>query len=552
MFKQLRERKILSRILILKNKTFTVNATMQATHLSMLEQGFYFNLNEVIDQLCYQIRMNVELDTPVMVQKVIPDKEAKLAYYQKILSTTIKNHTFITSIVYSQSSGVRIWYPLKKSWLEPFKDLGLKFNQPVCSLLMFMHELLTSIKSIIRVFEYEKYARCNWSARQRVCNFEEAKTQVFLFGFARENFPTSNLRTHNFLEWLENYLGTNTVFAHNCKQLSDAYPKSSRLKFQKSILDSLNSKSLYQVLFGFLALCSSIILNPKLKSLQFLYVVDELLISQRIIEEARTISLSFVFFPSSFLVIKPLWATTLENLGVKVICVHYSASAEPRDPKHERVVSGIWHLSNWANSWVVDQEQINQMNSTSELSSKEYKVVGVPHWSGKQFVPTKELKKPFLSVFDTYINDPSFLNSGTIDFMGWNDYKLEFIFIEIILECASELGFTVLHKKKRKITKFSRLPELRFAEFKAKLESKYGALYQQLDEDYSAHSLIELSHAVVSKPFSTTAILAKQLGVPSFFLDPTGRISAEDPGLRECGLARTKTDLKALLQTALT
>jgi polysaccharide biosynthesis PFTS motif protein len=544
-------RSIFDRIVILKSNPVIENNVMQTAHLSMLEEGFYQKLNEIIDQICLQIRTEIDLNSSDTLCKAIADRDVKLAYYQKLLSTTLNNRAFIKSIVYSQSFDENIWYPLKKNWLNQLSVLGLRFNQPICSILMFIHELKTSLRSILGVFKYVKHARLAWDSRQNAYSYRANNSEVFLYGFAKENFPTASLPSHNFFEWLENYLGTDVVFYHDQKEICDALPSHKNLIYQNSIRDRLYPQSFFHVLFDFLKLFLRVVVSKKFKSIHYLYITDEVMISQQIMEGAIDLSLDYVFIPSSYLVIKPLWATTLESLGVKVVSVHYSASAEPRDSKHKRVVSGIWHLSNWVNSWVIDQEQINQMTSTSEFSSRNYKIIGVPYWAGKIFVPSRGLKEPFLSVFDTYINDPSFLSSGTIDSLGWNDYKLEFTFVEIILECASELGLTVLHKKKRKISKFSTLPEIRFAEFRAKLVSKYGALYQQLDEDYSAHSLIEISRAVVSKPFSTPAYLAKQIGVPSFFLDPTGNIGSEDPGLRECSLVKGKTDLKALLENVL-
>jgi polysaccharide biosynthesis PFTS motif protein len=552
MFRKNRIQSILNRVSILANRPIVQIDIMQKIHLTMLEQGFFLRFNETYDQLCHKLRMSIEENTLSSLSSEMAEKDIMLAYNQRLLTTTLGNDIFIKAMVYSQSFNVRIWYPLKKSWQVQLSELGLRFNQPVCSTLIWIHELFTSLKSTISVFKLENYTRKNYRQGQESNVSKVSRNEVMLVGFKRENFPQTSFPTHNFFDWIQNYFGASTEFVHDCKNLGVNLPHLVNLKYQNSLLDRLQPKSSFEVLLAFLTLSFRIVLKSKFKSLKYFYLINELLISQRIIEGAKHLDLGYVFFPSSYLVIKPLWATTLERLGVKVISIHYSASAEPRSPKSNRVVSGIWHLSNWANSWVIDQEQINQMIGTSEFSSKYFHIIGVPHWSGQIFVPSKELNGPYISVFDTYIHDPSFrLNSGTIDFMGWNNPNLEIIFLEIILKCASELGFTVLHKKKRKNSKFSKIPELRFAEFKVQIESEYGGLYQQVDESYSAHSLVAISRAVVSKPFSTPAFYARQIGVPSFFLDPTGNISVEDPGLRQCHLVNGKLDLKALLQNTL-
>jgi polysaccharide biosynthesis PFTS motif protein len=63
--------------------------------------------------------------------------------------------------------------------------------------------------------------------------------------------------------------------------------------------------------------------------------------------------------------------------------------------------------------------------------------------------------------------------------------------------------------------------------------------------------MIEISSLVVSKPISTTAILANQLNVPSIILDPTRNVRADDPGLRKCQLAYDYEDLKVTIKNSL-
>ena len=76
-----------------------------------------------------------------------------------------------------------------------------------------------------------------------------------------------------------------------------------------------------------------------------------------------------------------------------------------------------------------------------------------------------------------------------------------------------------------------------------RLKSKYGDSYQAIDESFSAFSLIGLSVVVVSKPISTTAFIATEMGKTSIILDPTKNTQFDDPGLRNCKLAYTADQL---------
>jgi hypothetical protein len=84
-----------------------------------------------------------------------------------------------------------------------------------------------------------------------------------------------------------------------------------------------------------------------------------------------------------------------------------------------------------------------------------------------------------------------------------------------------------------------------------RLKYEYGEYYQAVDESFSAASLIELSVAVVSKPISTTAFVAMEMGKPSIILDPTMNTQSNDPGLRDCKLAYTADQLFQIIKNSL-
>ena len=64
-----------------------------------------------------------------------------------------------------------------------------------------------------------------------------------------------------------------------------------------------------------------------------------------------------------------------------------------------------------------------------------------------------------------------------------------------------------------------------------------------LDPDFSAESVINQAKVVISKPISTTGIIALNLGVDSFYYDPTHNIRPLDTGLRGITLLHTHSDL---------
>jgi len=49
-----------------------------------------------------------------------------------------------------------------------------------------------------------------------------------------------------------------------------------------------------------------------------------------------------------------------------------------------------------------------------------------------------------------------------------------------------------------------------------------------VDPDISAYRVIEASTAVISMPFTSTALIARELGKPSCYYDPTDMIQKDD------------------------
>jgi polysaccharide biosynthesis PFTS motif protein len=99
-------------------------------------------------------------------------------------------------------------------------------------------------------------------------------------------------------------------------------------------------------------------------------------------------------------------------------------------------------------------------------------------------------------------------------------------FLDDIYLWAIHNNFNIIWKKKRNKSIHSNIKYWAYSELFA---SKPGVIL--IDSNVSPHKLInEFNSPVISAPFTSTAFIAKELGAPSFFYDPTKTLFKTDRG----------------------
>ena len=117
-------------------------------------------------------------------------------------------------------------------------------------------------------------------------------------------------------------------------------------------------------------------------------------------------------------------------------------------------------------------------------------------------------------------------------------------FLSDIYEALRECGSTLALKRKREIGRLAH-PKYR------QLIGKFDRLpnFIAVDLDMSAFRLIEDCVAVISMPFTSTALIARELGKPSVFYDPTGQLQGDDRAAHGIPIILGVEQLKAWFST---
>lgn len=229
-------------------------------------------------------------------------------------------------------------------------------------------------------------------------------------------------------------------------------------------------------------------------------------------------------FHNSGWIYRPLWTYEAEKRGSRIIFYFYSTNCEAfKQPKGYPPLPYGWQAMNWPHYLVWDEYQADfvrrAVGETANIS------VG-----GSICFSTSAEEMPAFSgqgvaVFDITPTRSSFYRTLGIDFEFYVP-KTSIAFLYDIQKVTKDAGYTMLWKRKRKLKKESSFAHPSYLSSAESL-SRYENVIS-VDPDISANRVIEASTLVISMPFTSTALIARELGKPSCYYDPTGLVQKDD------------------------
>jgi polysaccharide biosynthesis PFTS motif protein len=531
----------LNRILILLGRHTSLESDLQSQHAKLIAIGYYKYFREVMEAFYLRERRALNQVNKTQIFAGLSARDIQLGAIQKSMLRTLQTNNFKKAISYSKLTNTRLWFPISRKSQLGLDGLDIAFNPIMCSCLNMIFRFLSIVKALQKAISNYIFLIHNFAKVKK--SQASLGDMVYLGGFSASNFPSANFATYDFLQWVQHKLVTKRLYLHDCSKLDLTCNPDSTIQVRYNpIVTSIGSFcSEFLVLLRLTFAIMRSFLWSKVSIFDLLSQIDELFIAVRIGSNMGA-RIDLALFPNTVVVARPLWTISLEQIGAEIVLVNYSASAEPLEIDSKRVVDGVWNLSSWTRTWIVDAYQEQQMRAISQFSAKNFEIVGVPYWSGRRLETSFFAGGPWVSVFDTTIRTNLVFSASSIDDLGWNNPHLEKEFIRLVLEAAAPLGLKILHKKKRRVSERS---EVGFEETARILMEEFGDFYRVVDEDVAPETLIENSSFVISKPISTIAFAAAHGGVPTIILDPTGNVSESDPGLRGLPLAHTSSDLSS-------
>lgn len=227
----------------------------------------------------------------------------------------------------------------------------------------------------------------------------------------------------------------------------------------------------------------------------------------------------YLFHNGEYL-LRPLWSYVAEAAGAPAVLTFYSTNCERIATVNRPWVAPLYgyRTMSWTHYRVWDDAQKDFLSAQGHCPASVELFETIPSEdNGLEW--QRESRQLTVAVFDVMPFRPLRLaDKGA--FPGY--YTVENIcrFYEDLIEIAKSCGVHLLIKRKRDIP--AQFVPADYRRTQAALSA--SGLATQLDPGMAAERLISQVDAVISTPFTSTAILGRQAGKPSIFYDPTSEL----------------------------
>lgn len=450
-------------------------------------------------------------------------EQAELIIRQYLLAH-IEGKYLTKDILYSiGNSGSPITYPLPFEWRKVVNSHGFKINRylgiihwNVFVILKFVSGVLSFTLKIFR--DLIQIIKKDNPLKGRYVYFDT---------LSRHNFPLTSSRgsMQNIFTWYLQWSGKTPNFdslCHDVKGINNGVvenmpviPISSPLPFLTKMRGLLGL-----FMWGLVTIFTSLVDLIRGHWWHALFFSESYKSKVFSIAEYDELAKDYLFHNSGW-IYRPLWTYEAEKRGSRIIFYFYSTNCEGfKNSEGYTLPYFGWKTATWNPILVWDCGQQDFINRSLDKKVTTY-VVG-PIWfeSGLEYLP--ELPPNSIAVFDVQpVRDSIYNTFGVhIDYyipLNCNQFLLD------IYEVLSKNDSNMILKRKRNVRGF-----IHFFYWNLINQLIKKNNFMSLDPDIRAEQLIENCQAVISMPFTSTAIIARELGKPSIYYFPNDLVQKDD------------------------
>jgi len=236
---------------------------------------------------------------------------------------------------------------------------------------------------------------------------------------------------------------------------------------------------------------------------------------------------------------RPLWTYEVEAKGCLVTFYFYSSNCEPFKLKsgYPKQIYG-WQNLNWPRYLVWDDYQSSFVKRVVGDGAS-VKVVGCI-WFSDGRDDFRSTTKHNIAVFDVTPQRLSFSVPQRIGDFNFYIPKVCNQFLLDIQQTSLEQQYNMLWKRKRNIGSLAQPSYRLLCESLLSLQN-----VRCVDTDISAIQVIEECDLVISMPFTSTALIAREMNKPSVYYDPLGLCQKGDRAAHGIEILQGKNELES-------
>ena len=246
------------------------------------------------------------------------------------------------------------------------------------------------------------------------------------------------------------------------------------------------------------------------------------------------------FFHNSGWLYRPLWTYELDSKQSRATLYFYSTNCERF--KTPQGYAGLYYgysAMNWPHYLVWDRYQADFVRRATGVEANVSQVGPIWFSSNAETLPT--YKGRYIALFD--VTPARF--SRYCELAPDNEFytpEVTNAFVQDAVAAARQYGARILWKRKRKVPHAH--PSYRH--LIALLDQEETII--QIDPEVSAIRVIEACCAVISMPFTSTAIIARSLGKLSVYYDPSRIVQRDDRAAHGIEILTGRNELEHWMQ----
>jgi polysaccharide biosynthesis PFTS motif protein len=431
-----------------------------------------------------------------------------------------RNTVLCSAIMQSIGGSSSFKYPLPGKWMKHISDNGIL----VSLFLSQLYLLFSSIKKILFGF-----VRFSIYLLQRINTINQSSAYVAFLGLQQNNLPESeNKNSYDIISWYNksNIKKKNIKIILAQAKVKNDYNAPEYLIVSRLTFPRINNLKRYLFFFlkGIRALFVAIIgvLQGKW---WYGYLYNESIHLHYCQAIQRESLAENYFFNNSNWFYKPLWTYDVEKRDSIVTLYHYSTNYTNQlfsefidiDIKD---IYGI-EIMKWKNIIVWDKDQMDFLKKYAPIAH--YTIVGSLDFSDCDKLLPIPKQGYNIAIFDV-------ASRRTILYTSLGQALEPYYFTELGLQFFADIklimndsNINLLWKSKRHVSR-----ESVSSGYITKRDAIINNSFIIVDSEISARRLIEKCDAVISMPFTSTAIIAKKLGKPSVYYDALSLIQSNE------------------------